>query len=539
MNKSMCICSEEYFGNHCEHRQTRIDISFHSKLIIPPSLIVHFITISNETYPIRSSTKKKISWDQHVLTFNTSIRFHIAFAEMFNSYYLSILREQIIVSAIISTQIIPSHRCLSIHELFNKTLVNRHLLRRIKYYHMPCQTRFDLVCFYDDVHFCLCDLFRRTNCFEFDHNMTYDCRGYNVCENGGQCFMDDPKCPTSTACVCQDCYYGSRCQFSTKGSTLSLDTIVGYQIRPNIDINRQPFIVKVVLILTMIIFILGIISSLLSCLTFQRENSQTVGCGIYLYTSSITSIIMFCIFTVKVCLLLMSQLGSIKNHVFMYIQCISIDFLLQILLSTNDWLCAWVAVERAVSIFQGVRFNKTKSKQIARWIICITLLFNIITYIHDPIHRYLVDDVDEQRTWCITKFSVSFQLYDWLLHLFHFSIPFSINCISTLIIIIFATRIRSTIHQKQIYRKILREQIHQHKHLLISSSVLVLIAVPRLIISFLFECMKTARNPWLYLVGYFIAFIPSMLTFFLFVLPSKVYKEELIKSIQHVWPYET
>ncbi|CAF4251427.1 unnamed protein product [Rotaria magnacalcarata] len=369
--------------------------------------------------------------------------------------------------------------------------------------------------------------------------MTYDCRGYNVCENGGQCFMDDPKCPTSTACVCQDCYYGSRCQFSTKGSTLSLDTIVGYQIRPNIDINRQPFIVKVVLILTMIIFILGIISSLLSCLTFQRENSQTVGCGIYLYTSSITSIIMFCIFTVKVCLLLMSQLGSIKNHVFMYIQCISIDFLLQILLSTNDWLCAWVAVERAVSIFQGVRFNKTKSKQIARWIICITLLFNIITYIHDPIHRYLVDDVDEQRTWCITKFSVSFQLYDWLLHLFHFSIPFSINCISTLIIIIFATRIRSTIHQKQIYRKILREQIHQHKHLLISSSVLVLIAVPRLIISFLFECMKTARNPWLYLVGYFIAFIPSMLTFFLFVLPSKVYKEELIKSIQHVWPYET
>ncbi|CAF2623849.1 unnamed protein product [Rotaria sp. Silwood2] len=275
---------------------------------------------------------------------------------MFNNYYLIILREQIIVSAIISTQIIPSYRCLSIHELFNQNLSHRHLLRRIKYYQIPCQKRFDLVCFYDDIHLCLCDAFRRSNCFEFDHNMTYDCRGYNLCENGVQCFEDSRKRPTSAVCVCQDCYYGSRCQFSTKGSILSLDTIFGYQIRPNVDITRQSYVVKIVLFVTMFIFILGIINSLLSFLIFQRENSRTVGCGIYLFVSSITSIIMLCIFMVKVWFLLMLQIGSIKSHVFTSLQCISIDFLLRLLLSSNDWFYAWVAVERAVNIFQGNTF---------------------------------------------------------------------------------------------------------------------------------------------------------------------------------------
>ncbi|CAF2623839.1 unnamed protein product [Rotaria sp. Silwood2] len=115
---------------------------------------------------------------------------------------------------------------------------------------------------------------------------------------------------------------------------------------------------------------------------------------------------------------------------------------------------------------------------------------------------------------------------------FIFLFRFSLNFISTIIIIIFATRIRSTVQQQQTYKKLLYEQIRQHKHFIISPSILVLIGVPRLIISFLFGCMKTARNPWLYLIGYLMSFIPTTLTFFLFILPSKMYMKELIKAIK-------
>jgi hypothetical protein len=56
--------------------------------------------------------------------------------------------------------------------------------------------------------------------------------------------------------------------------------------------------------------------------------------------------------------------------------------------------------------------------------------------------------------------------------------------------------------------------------------VLILLNLPRLIILFLSGCMRSAHQPRLYLIGYFISFISSMLTFIIFILPSKTYKDE-------------
>lgn len=229
VNKPMCICSEQYFGDHCEFRMDKEHV--------------------------RHILLKKLVFGQNSVSFYTEIIFHITIVETFNNYYLIILQEKGVISENISTDINPSHRCLSIHEVFEPIRANQHLLKRIKYYHLPCEQRLDLLCFYDDVHFCLCNLARQANCFQFNHSTTYDCHGHNYCENRGQCFRDDSECPTSSTCGCPDCYFGSRCQFSTKGSTLSLDMILGYYINPNIQLNQQPMIIKIAIALTTIIFI--------------------------------------------------------------------------------------------------------------------------------------------------------------------------------------------------------------------------------------------------------------------------------------------
>ena len=76
-------------------------------------------------------------------------------------------------------------------------------------------------------------------------------------------------------------------------------------------------------------------------------------------------------------------------------------------------------------------------------------------------------------------------------------------------------------HQEHLWK-----QFHQHKHRLISSFILIIIDLPRLVISFLSECMKPVRNPWLYLGGYFVSFISPLLVFVIFVLPSEFYRKE-------------
>jgi hypothetical protein len=64
-----------------------------------------------------NKSSEKIAFNQDYISFYISKPVHIAFAEMFKNLYLIILREETIISATISNEIIPSHRCESINEI--------------------------------------------------------------------------------------------------------------------------------------------------------------------------------------------------------------------------------------------------------------------------------------------------------------------------------------------------------------------------------------------------------------------------------------
>ena len=531
-----CMCPEGYVGDRCEDRQqlTQIDISFHHKLTIPPALLVHFIAVRDHKgfKPNRSSTAKKLQFDQSSLTVYTATLFNIALAQMFDHYYLIVVREKTITTAHISTQVIPDHRCRSLAELFDHSYTNQHLLKRVKFYHLPCQQHRELMCFYDEVHMCLCTLDRSANCWELDHNMTYECQEAKYCGDEGQCFQDDVTCPTSSFCACHRCSFGSRCQFSTKGSTLSLDIILGYHIHFKSTISQQPMIVKTSIALTSFILVFGMINGFLSLQTFRNKETQSVGCGLYLLTASILSMITVLILALKFAFLLTIKVGSIDNRWFVHSQCASMDYLLRSLLSMNDWLSACVSIERAVTVIQGVKFSKAKSKRLGKWMIVVVVVLTSCSYIHDPVHRGVMNDEQDQHIWCLTYYSTSMQAFDWIVNIFHFCFPFVINIISAAVVIINITRTHSNSQKTRSYKEHLVEQLHRHKHLLISPLILVALAVPRLMISFLSGCMGSARDSWLYLVGHYIAFIPAIMTVVVYILPSQLYKEKLYELMK-------
>jgi uncharacterized membrane protein (DUF485 family) len=147
--------------------------------------------------------------------------------------------------------------------------------------------------------------------------------------------------------------------------------------------------------------------------------------------------------------------------------------------------------------------------------------------VHDPIYRELVEDTEEQRRWCIVQYhSFQLELLNSAMNIVHFTLPFSINLISALVIIITVSRQRASAQKNISYRQHLREQWRHHSHLIFSPLILVLLAIPRLIISFLSGCMKSHRYPGLFLAAYFISFVPPLLTFVVYVVPSKTYKKQ-------------
>ncbi|CAF1562323.1 unnamed protein product [Didymodactylos carnosus] len=202
-----------------------------------------------------------------------------------------------------------------------------------------------------------------------------------------------------------------------------------------------------------------------------------------------------------------------------------------------DWLNACVAVERTVTVTFSVSFNRQKSKRAAKYVTLIVVLMTIVSSIHDPINRRLIDDKQEERHWC----TVTYQDVPWLnwmnssLNVFHFIVPFCINVISALTIIIITAKNRSTSQTRLTYLQHLKHQFHQHQHLLISPSILTILALPRLIISIVSGCMKSQRQIWLFFAGYFVSFIPPMTTFLIFVVPSKIYRNEFKAVLKYYY----
>ncbi|CAF1063681.1 unnamed protein product [Adineta steineri] len=338
------------------------------------------------------------------------------------------------------------------------------------------------------------------------------------------------------------CVIGGSCNVQTKGIGITLDDILRYEIQRNETLKNQPLLVKMSVALTIIMFLLGLINSIFSLLTFQNANLRKVGCGIYLLASSITSLLTISMFTINFWFVLLTQMNSSINLSILRGGCISIEPLLKLFLYFDTWLNACVAIERAIHVYQGVHFNKEKSKRLARWIIFILPLCITATIIHEPLHRNIFehrvkDDMDktkiiERNIWCVINYSHAVQDYNIAILFVHLIGPFIANLFSALFIIFGTAGQRSLAHTSQNYIAHIRAQLREHKQLVISPAILLILSMPRLIISLLSGCVKVHDNPWLYLCAYFISFTPSILVFIVFVVPSELYRKTLKESLR-------
>lgn len=545
---TICSCPDGFHGTRCELNETRIDISI-SVPNLHEFLLLHFITVRSYAGIFSSSlgsqwgpheratTFRRIPVDRDSISLYWIDLFHLIFAEYDGNMYLLLIQYKQILLDSYSVSIEPNKRCPPIQELLNDTIVNFPLLRRVKYYHVPCQERIDLPCFHDnDQYLCLCTYDRRANCLTFDHYMRFNCSGLSYCENGGQCFQNTEKCPTAAVCACPRCFLGTRCHLSTRNFGLSVDVILGYQIRLEQSFIDQPYSIKISGIVTIIMLIIGIVNGVLSIRTFKQKVLRQMGCGIYLFTASIMSILTITIFALKYFFLIAIQLSWITNMTFLKGHCISIDFLLKVFLQTGDWLNACVALERLMTTILGIKLNKKLTKKVAIWIVLLVCLFVIGSTIQEPLYRALIKDEEEGRIWCIVRYlepsAVFLNKYTTIISVVHFIGPFIINIISSFgIIAIIASKRRKT-EEKLNCNALFHRQLQIHKNLIISPLVLIFLALPRIIFAFTLDCMKSARDPvTLYLIGYFISFVPPMLIFIVFVLPSGTYVKEFKKSI--------
>ncbi|CAF0759072.1 unnamed protein product [Didymodactylos carnosus] len=534
-----CVCKLGYHGIHCQEYSARIHISF-TDVTIPSAIALRGIFVPHEldNGPHNQGSKviRIAPYQKNIIGyFSHRLLFHIIFLQTIdnqNDHYLIALSKPAILKEL-STKVIQENRCQNIPKIFNNTVMSMAKMNRMKYYHLACQQHQPLRCFFDEMLMCLCTKEKLADCFHFE-NALDGCNGTSYCQNNGKCIKQSTQCPTMSICICEECYYGNLCQFTTSGYVLSLDAIIGLNIQQGVKVKNQIFIIKLTVILVVIIFTFGLIFNLLSIVTFCQSTVLDNGCNLYLLYSSIICLFSVCILGAKLVYLLTTQINLYPNRTIAHISCILIEFLLRVLPTINEWLNACVAIERALIATIGMKHNKVSSKRRAKFLITLVITVAVITSIHDPVNRRLIDDQNDDiaSIWCVASYDQKWlKMYNSAVNFIHFIFPFGINIISAIYIIIQTTRKRS--NTKAEPNLVLKTMFREHQHLLISSFALFLLALPRLIISFIFVCI-TPREPYLYLIGYLISFMPQIIIFFIFILPSSRYKTQFDLITQHV-----
>ncbi len=159
----------------------------------------------------------------------------------------------------------------------------------------------------------------------------------------------------------------------------------------------------------------------------------------------------------------------------------------------DNWLNDCVAGERAFAVFKGISFNKKRSIKMAKWIILLVILINILLFIPQVLYLHLFEDKKEDRTWCVVLYSSLLNSYSSFIQFFHFFSPFLINLFSAIFIIIGTARQRVIMEDEHRFSNHFKSKLNQHKHLLISPIILVILSLPRLIISFTLNCKKSSK----------------------------------------------
>ena len=518
-----CICTDRYFGTNCQHRKAQLDVSL-DDMNIPSYLVAYFFTLSNRSDPSETTVLRKLTLFQRTVTFHIAISFHLVFIQADDKYYLAALQQSPKMHLV--TAINPRQECLLAQRLFNSTVMAMIPYQRLVHFHWFCYTNHGVTCFMDDSYVCLCTSNHLANCMKFNRTKNFICPLDNYCENGGQCLQDHPHCPSTKICLCPSCFFGSQCQFYAKAFGSTLDEILGYEFQRHQMFTKQSARVYVAAVLTFLIFLIGMTSSILASITFFRPKSREVGCGQYLLISSFTSLFSMMAMMLKFWFLFYAHQDHNHMREIEEGNCFGFEMVIKIFVYYNDWLNACVALERTVTLLQGVTFNKERSKAIANTVIICLLIIVAATFVPQFIHLRIFYDNAEERSWCVVRYSKWLAIYSSIFILFHYFAPLIINVCSIACIIFITARQRSVTKKDNRMWKHLRSKIIEHRHILLSSLIIILLTLPHLIISLILNCKKLSNQFWIYLISYCLSFLPAALGFVIFVLPSSLYRKE-------------
>jgi hypothetical protein len=518
-----CLCSNDHFGEYCEHKKAVLSLNFHNEIIT--SSIVRIVQLINhdmnkmelkieQQYGMSKSSEEIFHNDFQLPSIGLLKVYELRYLNIYLLYFNNHHYSNLTLTEQNKTE------CKHAEEL-NLIPMNNSpdaLLFTMKRYHQPCQqlneNNKNIVCFYDlNTYFCFCNhSTQRSSCFLYNFK-TDQC---NQCLNGGQCIQGDTKKTSDIFCLCPPCYDGRLCELSTQPFGFTLDSLI---------VKDRFSIQMIYLCLAMFFFFIGLLTNTCSIVTFKRPTPRVFGVGNYLFVAAIINQTSLFFLIVKILSII---LGT--KHIAHVFFCKSIAYFLSVTTRANYWLTTWITIERLVIIIFPT-WTTLRDPKVAILIMIMTFFGVFGMHFHDVMSYTVI----EHSSLCIPIFRSSIiTVYNQVTLIFHHLIPFIVQMIMITLLILLAARSRHrSFGRKTTFALALKKQFHIHKELYLTPAIIVLILsiLPQGILSFSVACTELKHwQRYILLITYFLSYIPPMLGFILQVLPSSGYTTEFKES---------
>lgn len=277
--------------------------------------------------------------------------------------------------------------------------------------------------------------------------------------------------------------------------------------------------------LTFLLFVIGLLNNFCSFLTFKRQEPRKFRVGNYLLIVSILNqCALLCLF-VKFLHILFGILGWTTHS-----SCKVVSYFLSTVTRSTYWLTSLITFDRLVLILFPRSNNTMTNSRIAIYTSMITILALCTMHIHEILFYTTVRHPDTFVLHCVTNFEHNIVTsYNRVNTLLHYLIPFFFQgtAITLLIVQMARSRAKTANATTMTFRRILKKQFSMHKELYITPAIILLSGLPQTIVSFGLACTQlTVWQRHLLLVVFLLTYIPQVLGFILYVLPSSSYKKE-------------
>ena len=558
----ICICKKQYFGNHCERDSAMVLINFtnFSFVQVPinyiMSSIIQLYDVHHETLEIiirqkyvyqglPPSITKVYHNDFYLPMFGLIKLYHkqnlndnyVANLEQPDYFLLYVILKDIwrmnITSVMNQTNYCPSISYLSERTFIFSNESNR--TRIIFKYHLLCDKPYSLLCFQDEHFFCLCDNSSRAECSQYNSKAD-QCIVRNRCRVDGQCIQGDLENRRDFLCLCPRCYYGSICQYNTQLFSFTLETLLTNDLYSSSIVIQQLFFCLSIII-PLIVLIIGGINNICCFFTFNRSKPLLVGTGHLLGTVSIINQFTLFMLLLKFLHLTLSIKGFMINAVMNTIFCKVFSYFLVCFHRMSYWLMSMIAIER-VYVTWFLTGTWLNNPRITKRIIASIIISTMVCDIHELIYYQSIDDPKSENsnysTWCVTSYPSAVSIYNQFNIILNYIVPFVINFLSTIIIIIIITRKRvqvSTRNSDRLTFRTYTDLLIKNKELIFAPLITMvpqLFSIPQFILSLSLACQEfdVAWQRYLLMISYFIMYLPQVISYKLYVSPSSFYTEE-------------